>query len=131
MIILFSGASLACYTQTDSLINIKSSVKGCGTNPEEPSYPGGGEKLYLFISQNFQDSLIQPGTNGRIFMQITVDTSGSIKVGVLHGLNDVLDKEMLRVFSLMPKWIPAEKEGVKVAKTIAMPVRVLSKPKNK
>ena len=94
------------------------------TNPEEPSYPDGPSAMNTFINQNFQDSLRQPGTLGRIFMKITIDTSGSLKVELLHGINDVLDKEMLRVFSLMPKWIPAEKDGVKVAKAIAVPIRI-------
>ncbi len=130
-ILLVSGFPFICFPQTDDTINIKSSYDVCASDPEEPSYPGGSQELYSFINQNFQDSLIQPGTLGRIFLKITVDTSGSLKVEVLHGINDVLDKEMLRVFSLMPKWIPAEKDGVKVEKTFAMPVRIGSSPEKK
>jgi len=81
--------------------------------------------MKAFINQNFQDSLIRPGTVGRIFLKITVDTSGILKgVTVIHGINEVLDKEMLRVFSLMPKWIPAEKDGIKVEKTFAIPIKI-------
>ena len=130
-IVLLSGMSFVCPAQTEKEINIKSSDKGCMTNPEEPSYPGGPSAMNTFINQNLRDSLIQPGTMGRIFMKITIDTTGSIKVEVIHGINDVLDKEMLRVFSLMPKWIPAEKDGVKVEKTIAVPIRIGSNPEKK
>lgn len=94
-------------------------------SPDVPSFPGGGEKLSLFINQNFHDSLIKPGTDGRIFMQITIDTSGQFKnLKVLHGINSVLDSEMLRVFSIMPKWIPAEKNGKKVEAEFVLPVKV-------
>ena len=116
LVVLVSAISVICQAQIDKEINIKSTGQGCGTNPEEPSYPGGLSAMNTFINQNLQDSLIQPGTSGRIFLKIAVDTLGSIKVEMLHGINDVLDKEMLRVFSLMPKWIPAEKDGIKVEK---------------
>jgi len=102
IVLLLSGC-FVCPAQTDKEINIKSPGKGCGSDPEIPSYPGGPSAMNTFINQNLQDSLIQPGTLGRIFMKITVDTSGSLKVEVKHGINNVLDKEMLRVFSLITK----------------------------
>ncbi len=130
--ILLTGMSFVCQAQTDKEVKVKSSGEVCFPNPEEPSYPGGGNEMRSFINQHFQDSLIQPGTLGRIFLKITVDTSGILKgVTVIHGINDVLDKEMLRVFSLMPKWIPAEKDGAKVEKTFAMPIRIGSNHEKK
>ena len=125
LIILFSGANITCFAQSDSLIYVKSSDTICKPSPDFPSFPGGIEKLYLFINQHFQDSLIQPGTFGRIFIQMTVDTSGTLNsIKVLHGINDVLDKEMLRVFSLMPKWIPAVKNDEKVEAEFVIPIKI-------
>ena len=68
-IVLLSGMSFVCPAQTEKEINIKSSDKGCMTNPEEPSYPGGPSAMNTFINQNFQDSLRQRGALGRIFMK--------------------------------------------------------------
>jgi len=124
-IVLLSVVPFFCLAQNSKEINIQSTGKGCIVNPEEPSFPGGPSEMKAFINQNFQDSLIRPGTVGRIFLKITVDTSGILKgVTVIHGINEVLDKEMLRVFSLMPKWIPAEKDGIKVEKTFAIPIKI-------
>ena len=125
LIILFSGATLVCFGQTDSLINIKSSTDVCSSDPGMPSFPGGTQKLNEFINQNIQDSIIQPGTFGRVFVNLAIDTSGSIKkISILHGVNDAVDKEVLRVFSIMPKWIPAEKNGVKIEKGFVFPIKI-------
>lgn len=56
---------------------------------------------------------------------MVVDTSGLIKnVTILHGINDAVDNEVLRVFSIMPKWIPAEKNGVKIEKAFVFPIKI-------
>jgi|GEM_PF-1368092 len=125
LILLFTLAGFFCHSQTILQFPAKSHGTSCLTDPGMPSFPEGDSAMNLFIQQHFRDSLIRPGTNGRIFMQITVDTTGRlVQLNVLHGINAELDSEMVRFFSIMPKWIPAEKEGKKVAATFVIPVKV-------
>lgn len=125
LILLIIVVNVCCHGQTNIRIPTESHGASCKTDPGLPSFPEGDSSLNLFIQQHFRDSLISPGTNGRIFMQITVDTTGQlVQLKVLHGINPELDSEMVRVFSIMPKWIPAEKEEKKVAATFVIPVKV-------
>jgi protein TonB len=60
---------------------------------------------------------------GRVTLQFTVDTDGSVKdVKVLKGVDPVLDSEAVRVISQSPKWTPAMQNGKPVCVHYVIPV---------
>ena len=90
-----------------------------------PSYPGGLGELSSFIIENLSDSIKKSELSGKILMSMVVDKSGAIKnAKVLKGINDSFDKEILRIFAIMPKWIPAVENGKKVEREFAFPFKI-------
>ena len=80
-----------------------------------------------FITQNMSlpDSVSNSIHESRIVLKITIDTTGKlIQTTVLKGINNTFDKEMLRIFSIMPNWVPGVKEGKKVQETFALPIKI-------
>ena len=56
-------------------------------------------------------------------MQFIVDTDGSIvEPQIVKKVDPYLDREALNVISIMPKWIPAEKNGQKVRARYTLPI---------
>ena len=81
---------------------------------QKPSFPGGNEALSQFISENLQYPSIcmENGIQGKVIVQFIVTREGDITdVIVAKGVDSFLDKEAVRVVSLMPKWEPAVKDG--------------------
>ena len=78
-----------------------------------------------FINNNFHlpDSIVKTGINTRIFLKIAIDTTGKLtRISILKGINKSIDNEILRVFSIMPKWIPGEKRGKKISEEFVLPI---------
>lgn len=80
-------------------------------------YPGGDEMLNKFLENNIvypqiaKDNDIQ----GRVYLSFIVGEEGLVRdVNIVIGVNKFLDNEALRVLRLIPKWIPATKNGVPV-----------------
>lgn len=91
-----------------------------------PEFPGGGmPKLMEFLNDNLQ---YNKATNGngikkRVIIQVVIDKDGSVTQPIiLRGANPVLDKEVLRVVNLMPKWKPGRQHEVPVKVRFTFPV---------
>lgn len=91
-----------------------------------PEFPGGGmPRLMKFLQDNLH---YNKDTNGngikkRVIIQVIIDKDGSVTHPViLRGANPVLDKEALRVVSLMPKWKPGDQHGVPLKVRFTFPV---------
>jgi protein TonB len=101
-----------------------SSGQSCKIDPAQPNYPGGSEKLSKYIVDNLPDSLKRMGINGRIFISLTIDSSGSIKKAiVIHGINNSVDSAVIKIIRSMPKWIPGQKDGKKLEKSFVFPFK--------
>ena len=60
---------------------------------------------------------------GRVTLQFTVDTDGSVKdVKVVKGVDPILDSEAVKVVSQSPKWTPAMQNGKPVRVHYIIPV---------
>nr|WP_299202465.1 TonB family protein [uncultured Brumimicrobium sp.] len=95
------------------------------SNYPEASFAGGSEEMNKYIKENFQfpKSLTSESPYGRAFVEITVDTDGSIKnPKILKGISEELDEELLRVVKNMPNWIPAENKDGKAKSIVRFPV---------
>lgn len=90
-----------------------------------PQYPYGEKELAGFIEHQirYPKEARQQGIEGRILCSFIVATDGSISnIQVVQGLDPQLDKEAIRVLSLMSKWIPGEKNGEKVNVKCLLPI---------
>ncbi len=113
-----------CQVKNDSILIPFGQV--CGVDLEFPHFPGGVGELMNFINTNIliPDSVYETGLSSRIFLKIAIDTTGTLtKVSVIKGINQSIDTEFLRVFSIMPKWIPGIKDGKKISGEFVMPIK--------
>lgn len=90
-----------------------------------PSYPHGERELGGFIAHNmrYPKEARQQGIEGRVLCSFIVAADGTItNIEIVQGLHDELDKEAVRVLSLMSKWNPGIKNGEKVNVKCLLPI---------
>ncbi|MDQ6470794.1 hypothetical protein RB619_09095 [Flavobacterium sp. LHD-80] len=80
-----------------------------------PKYPGGIEKLHVFIKKNYvipEEILDDESSRGGVFANLTIEKDGSLsEVKILRDIGYGSGKELERVLKLSPNWIPAMKDG--------------------
>lgn len=90
-----------------------------------PSFPGGDEALFKFLSENIQypNVAVEEGISGRVFVTFVVDKEGNITdVKLLRGLAGGCSEEALRVISKMPRWSPGWHKGKLVSVQYNLPI---------
>lgn len=91
-----------------------------------PAFPGGQEALFMFLSKNVKYPVYaqEKGIQGRVIVQFVVAINGAIEnVKVVRSGGDPsLDKEAIRVVSIMPKWHPGKRRGIPVRVKYTVPV---------
>lgn len=90
-----------------------------------PSFKGGNDKFYDYVTTNFEypTEALRRSASGTLEIQFTVEPSGDIiGVSILRGIDEAIDKEVLRLLKNMPQWNPATKNGKKVRYTVSMPL---------
>ncbi len=91
---------------------------------EENAMFQGGD-IYSFVNwvnQNLKYP-VDADVSGRIFLEFSVDTLGTVAdIKLLRGIDPKLDEEAIRVVKSSPKWTPAKQNGVKVKQKITIPV---------
>jgi protein TonB len=118
---IFFLASFSGFTQNEPNIEpVFSDVE------DMPQFPGGDDSLHAFIRRNtrFPDELKLNNFKGTAFMNILIGKNGQVKdVKILQGCgSSKLDKEALRLFSIMPVWKPGKDNGQPVNVSLYMPV---------
>lgn len=100
----------------------------------QPEFKGGIEKMYEYINRNFQypEEAQRRSVKGKMEVEFTVEKSGDITyVGILKGLDEAIDQEVLKLLKAMPRWTPATKNGQPVRYKVSMPITIrASKTKN-
>ena len=72
---------------------------------------------------NYPDVAKENGVQGRVMLQFTVGTDGSVSnVQVVRGVDPSLDREAVRVVSSSPKWKPGRQRDRAVKVTYTFPV---------
>ena len=94
---------------------------------EQPSFPGGDGELFKFLRENivYPQYEKQKGIQGKVFVTYVIDKDGSVtNVELYKGIKDGagLEKEALRVISLMPKWKPGKQNGKYVKVRYILPI---------
>jgi len=66
------------------------------------------------------------GIQGTVYVQFVIEKDGSISnTKILRGVSSNMDKEVIRVVKLMPKWKPGTQKGKAVRCQFNMPVRFI------
>lgn len=94
--------------------------------PNMPTFKSGVDELLGFIHKNikYPTTAQENGTQGRVIVQFIINTDGSLSdAKIVRGVDPYLDKEALRLISIMPKWNPATLEdGTVVRCKYTLPV---------
>ena len=92
---------------------------------EMPSFPGGKPAIAAYIARTvkYPGPCLDDKIQGRVICRFTITRDGTVKdVVVTKSVDPLLDKEAVRVISLMPKWIPAKHNGERVDAKYSLPV---------
>ena len=85
--------------------------------------PNPGFTKWVFSKIVYPEIAKENGVQGRVTLQFTIDTDGSVKnVKVLRGVDSSLDKEAVRVVSSSPKWEPGKQRNKAVKVKYTFPV---------
>ena len=91
-----------------------------------PSYPGGMDKFYLYVANNFKNPDTESGSMVSVLVAFVVEKDGTLSnIKVLRNSGIGTDKEAIRVLStLRTKWTPGIKNGEKVRTEFTLPIKV-------
>lgn len=124
------GLFLVSMTYTSKLIpNMMTSsefTKVEDSLDKSPEFNGGEEALIKFLVDNikYPTEAKEKKIEGLVYVEFIVTKTGKIKdVAIKKGAHDLLNEEALRVISLMPDWIPGEKDGKAVNASMILPIR--------
>ncbi len=93
---------------------------------EMPSFPGGEEALFSYLSTHidFPQMAVDANITGTVYVQFVVNKKGEIeKFKLLRGIGGGCDEEAQRVILSMPKWNPGKQRGKPVNVRFNMPIR--------
>jgi protein TonB len=92
---------------------------------EQPTFPGGEEKLIEYIQKNTKYPAVarENGVQGKVFVNFVVDADGSIvDAKIIRSIGAGCDEEALRVVKSMPKWKAGRQNGRSVKCYFNLPV---------
>ena len=91
-----------------------------------PEVPGGELALRKYIAENvrYPEMAKENDIQGTVYVRFVVDTDGSVKnVEVIRGVDQLLDKEAIRVVQSLPKWKPGKQRGKAVKVSHSVPIK--------
>ena len=92
---------------------------------ERPSFPGGEQAFYTFISKNMEypRSAVRRGAEGKVFLQFVVEKDGLLTdIQVIKGIDPACDAEAVRVLKESPHWNPGKQRGQAVRVQMVLPI---------
>lgn len=90
-----------------------------------PEYPGGQLALRKFIATHvmYPEEAKQKGVQGKVFVSFVVEKDGSVgDVKIARGVDSSLNKEALRVVTLLSDWTPGKQKGKAVRVSYTVPI---------
>lgn len=90
-----------------------------------PLYPGGEKAMNEFIGKTvvYPDAALQFGVEGVVSLSVTINADGSVgAVKVVRMVDPDLEGAAIAAVKKMPKWTPAQIDGVAVAKEVLIKV---------
>jgi hypothetical protein len=123
-LILFITSTKIMFCQQETIDSIIGNG-GCVYQEQMPEFVGGNDSLGKFITKNFNVSVDNNYSKGKIYISFVVAEDGTLNdIKVLKGLSDKLDKEAIRVFSIMPKWKPVKRNGKPCRVVFNYPIKI-------
>lgn len=109
--------SLELVETTDSITNNQVlSIHAKADSSVTPAFfPGGIAELQRYIVSQIQypEESIDFEEQGRVYISFVIEKNGKIShIQIEKGVSPNLDHEAIRLVRSMPKWIPANKEGL-------------------
>lgn len=96
--------------------------------PQMPEFPGGKDSLDAYLAKNIDWSVGKKCKEGKVVVSFYVEADGSItNVKIFDSFCNPIDKEVIRVISAMPKWIPGKMGGSPSSFSYALPIQVPNK----
>ena len=131
LVFLFNGyATIAQDTLKPTRKDIKAGF-GVTVTQVQPEFPGGPDSLQSFLKANlvYPDSARIHHVQGRVYVGFMVDLEGKIiNPRILSSASSELDKEALRVVSIMPAWKPGTAGGSPVKVQYILPIDFITPP---
>jgi hypothetical protein len=94
---------------------------------EKPTFPGGMDKFYQFVAENFK-APSQPNLKGKVYITFIVEIDGSLNdFKILRDIGYGTGEEAVRVLKSCPKWIPGKINGKAVRTLYSLPITIQSK----
>jgi len=90
-----------------------------------PQFPGGPSEFMKWLTRNlkYPAQAQEQKQQGRVIAEFIVGTDGSITgVRIVESLNDLCDKEVLRVLRMMPRWTAGIMNGQPCRTKVSIPV---------
>ena len=90
---------------------------------EMPKFNG---NLYQWLAQNikYPAEASQKHQQGTVMIKFVVAADGRVRQAeIIRGASPSLDKEAMRIVSVMPKWIPGKQDGRPVAVYYTLPIK--------
>ena len=92
----------------------------------KPDFPGGMEKFYKFVGNNYQTPE-EEGLKGKVYVTFVVEKDGSLTdIKVIRDIGYGTGKEAIRVLNKCPRWTPGEQNGKKVRVLYSLPITIQS-----
>lgn len=92
---------------------------------KSPEFPGGFSAMYAFMGKTirYPEEASRKRIQGKVVTAFVVGEDGTIRDIVIEkSAGYGMDEEAVRVIKAMPKWIPGERQGQKVAVYYKMPI---------
>ena len=108
-------------TTTQSIAEVSES----GVDKVLPQFEQSDADLMNFIVQNlvYPEQALKDKVEGRVIVQFVIGVDGNVhSPTILRGLTPECDAEVLRVVGLMPRWVPAQQDGVAVESNFVLPI---------
>ncbi|GAF01510.1 energy transducer TonB [Saccharicrinis fermentans] len=93
---------------------------------DKPEYPGGEAALRSFLASSIRYPVIaaENGIQGTVYLNFVISKTGRVeKVSLLRGVDPSLDKEAIRVVSMMPDWEPGRQGNRPVPVSYQVPIK--------
>lgn len=90
-----------------------------------PQFPGGNEKLLLYINKTLKYPEIsqENGIQGIVVCRFIVTKNGKVeRIEVLKSLDILCNKEAIRLVKSLPKFIPGKQDGINVNVWYTLPI---------
>jgi protein TonB len=126
-------ATTAGNTDTETMSNVTTSIplvieppKVFDTAEVMPQYEGGMKAMVKFLSKQlrYPTSERLMGHEGTVYVRFVINSAGQVvDVEVIKGVSAILDREAVRVVSMMTKWKPGMQHDLPVNVRMVLPIR--------